>query len=38
MCRRTLATLAAVLLLPMGAAGAERMTDEQVKKLIQDIG
>ena len=37
MCRRTLATLAAVLLLPMGAAGAERMTDEQVKTLIRDI-
>ena len=38
MCRRILATLAAALLLPMGAAAAERMTDEQVKRLIQDIG
>ncbi len=35
--RRTLAALAAALFLPMGAAAAERMTDEQVKKLIQDI-
>jgi hypothetical protein len=37
MCRRTLATLAVALVLPLGAAGAERMTDEQVKKLIEDI-
>src|SRR5512143_1661906 len=37
MCRRTLATLAVALVLPIGAAGAERMTDEQVKKLIEDI-
>ena len=37
MCRRTLVTLAVALVLPMAAAGAERMTDEQVKKLIEDI-
>jgi chaperonin cofactor prefoldin len=37
MCRRTLAALAVALALPIGAAGAERMTDEQVKKLIEDI-
>ena len=37
MCRKTLATLAVALVLPIGAAGAERMTDEQVKKLIEDI-
>jgi hypothetical protein len=37
MYRRTLATLAVALVLPIGAAGAERMTDEQVKKLIEDI-
>ena len=35
--RRILATLAVALVLPIGAAGAERMTDEQVKKLIEDI-
>jgi hypothetical protein len=35
--RRTLATLAVSLVLPIAAAGAERMTDEQVKKLIEDI-
>jgi hypothetical protein len=37
MSRRTLAALAVALVLPIGAAGAERMTDEQVKKLIEDI-
>ena len=37
MCRRILAALAVALALPIGAAGAERMTDEQVKKLIEDI-
>ena len=35
--RRTFAALAVALALPIGAAGAERMTDEQVKKLIEDI-
>ena len=34
---RLCAALAFVLALPLGAAGAERMTDEQVKKLIEDI-
>ena len=34
---RTLAMLAVALVLPIGAAGAERMTDEQVRKLIEDI-
>jgi chaperonin cofactor prefoldin len=29
--------LAVALVLPIGAAGAERMTDEQVRKLIEDI-
>jgi hypothetical protein len=29
--------LALTLALPLGAAGAERLTDEQVKKLIEDI-
>ena len=37
MCRRTLAALAVALVLPLAATGAERMTDEQVKKLIEDI-
>jgi hypothetical protein len=37
MCRRTLAALAVALAFPLAAAGAERMTDEQVKKLIEDI-
>jgi len=37
MCRRICAALAIALALPLCAAGAERMTDEQVKKLIQDI-
>ena len=34
---RLCAALAVALLAPLGAAGAERLTDEQVKKLIQDI-
>lgn len=37
MCRRTLAVLAIAVALPFGAKGGERMTDEQVKKLIEDI-
>lgn len=37
LCQRSWAILAAVLALPLGAAGAERMTDEQVKKLVLDI-
>ena len=37
MYRRIAATLAVALVLPVVAAGAERMTDEQVKKLIEDI-
>jgi len=37
MCRRILVAFAVALALPIGAAGAERMTDEQVKKLIEDI-
>jgi hypothetical protein len=37
MCRRILAALAVALALPIGAAGAERLTDEQVRKLIDDI-
>jgi DNA repair exonuclease SbcCD ATPase subunit len=35
--QRLCAALAVALVLPVGAAGAERMTDEQVKKLIEDI-
>jgi hypothetical protein len=35
--RRICAALVLVLILPIGAAAAERMTDEQVKKLIEDI-
>jgi hypothetical protein len=34
---RLAATLLVALALPLAAAGAERMTDEQVKKLIEDI-
>src|SRR5262245_14013922 len=37
MCRPILLTLAVAVALPIGAVGAERMTDEQVKKLIEDI-
>jgi hypothetical protein len=35
--QRLCVALAIALLLPAGAAGAERMTDEQVKRLIEDI-
>ena len=34
---RLCAALAVALMAPIGAAGAERLTDEQVKKLIEDI-
>lgn len=37
MCRRICAALILALGLPIGAAAAERMTDAQVKKLIEDI-
>jgi len=36
-CQRLCATVALALLLPVGATAAERMTDEQVKKLVEDI-
>jgi len=35
--QRLTIALALALALPVGAAGAERLTDEQVKKLIEDI-
>ena len=35
--RRLTIALALALALPVGAAGAERLTDEQVRKLIEDI-
>lgn len=35
--RQVCAALALALVFPIGAAAAERMTDEQVKKLIEDI-
>ena len=34
---RLCVVLAAALVVPVGASGAERLTDEQVKKLIEDI-
>ncbi len=37
MCRRLAAFVVLALGLPLGAGAAERMTDEQVKRLVQDI-